>query len=511
MFASIFIWPVIMKAYEKKRRLKQEKDRQVKYNKYIESKRKVIQDEVARQEKILHYNFPTTKECQDIILTRNDRLWERRIEDDDFLEVSLGLGNQDMEINIKYPEDHFSMTEDNLKDIVTNLGQEPKILQNVPIELSLIKHPILAIVGSSRNNINLASQLLLQVLALHSYDDLKLVILTNKQNELDWEQLKIAPHLFSDDKSIRYFGSGAEEHKEICYHLEQVYLQRKGNGEESSKQESYTPHYLIITDSYKTVRNQEIIKKLLDEKENLGFSLVILNDNISSLPDQCQTFINSAEEKCELFRSLLNNKNQLFVVDNNTFYDYNLCMKVLANIPIEIDRNKSGKLPDKIGFLQMYEAYKIEQLNIQNRWQKNNPGLSLGAPVGVGRDGEKISLDLHEKYHGPHGLIAGMTGSGKSEFIITYILSMAINYHPYEVQFILIDYKGGGLAGAFENKTSGLKLPHIVGTITNLDTVEIKRSFASIESELKRRQAAFNKAREILRTEIQTSTTLESA
>ena len=111
--------------------------------------------------------------------------------------------------------------------------------------------------------------------------------------------------------------------------------------------------------------------------------------------------------------------------------------------------------------------------------------------------GEKISIDLHEKYHGPHGLIAGMTGSGKSEFIITYILSMAINYHPYEVQFILIDYKGGGLALAFQNQSLGLKLPHLVGTITNLDKNEIQRSLASIESELKRRQALFNEAREI--------------
>ena len=72
---------------------------------------------------------------------------------------------------------------------------------------------------------------------------------------------------------------------------------------------------------------------------------------------------------------------------------------------------------------------------------------------------------------------------------------MAINYHPYEVQFILIDYKGGGLTGAFENPTTGIKLPHLVGTITNLDANEIKRSLASIESELKRRQKLFNIAR----------------
>ena len=100
--------------------------------------------------------------------------------------------------------------------------------------------------------------------------------------------------------------------------------------------------------------------------------------------------------------------------------------------------------------------------------ENNDPTKSLQAPVGVDKNGELFKLDLHEKFHGPHGLIAGMTGSGKSEFIITYILSMAINYSPNEVSFILIDYKGGGLAGAFENKETGIRLPHLAGTITNL-------------------------------------------
>ena len=90
-----------------------------------------------------------------------------------------------------------------------------------------------------------------------------------------------------------------------------------------------------------------------------------------------------------------------------------------------------------------------------------------------------------------------MTGSGKSEFIITYILSMAVNYHPDEVAFILIDYKGGGLAGAFENKKKGIKLPHLAGTITNLDGASINRSLVSIQSELRKRQSIFNEAKQI--------------
>ena len=91
-----------------------------------------------------------------------------------------------------------------------------------------------------------------------------------------------------------------------------------------------------------------------------------------------------------------------------------------------------------------------------------------------------------------------MTGSGKSEFIINYIMSMALNYHPYEVSFVLIDYKGGGLTGAFENREIGMKLPHLAGTITNLDTNEMNRSLASIQSELRKRQRMFNEARDKL-------------
>ena len=84
-------------------------------------------------------------------------------------------------------------------------------------------------------------------------------------------------------------------------------------------------------------------------------------------------------------------------------------------------------------------------LILTNSPKNNNPVNSLGVPIGVRADGELFTLDLHEKFHGPHGLIAGMTGSGKSEFIITYILSMCLNFNPDEVSFVLIDYKGGGL------------------------------------------------------------------
>ena len=143
----------------------------------------------------------------------------------------------------------------------------------------------------------------------------------------------------------------------------------------------------------------------------------------------------------------------------------------------------------------MYNVGRIEQLNIRNRWKNNDIINTLKVPIGVHSSGEQFFLDLHEKAHGPHGLIAGSTGSGKSEFIVTCLLSLAVNFHPDEVQFVLIDYKGGGLAMAFDNHEAKTRIPHVVGTITNLDTAEMNRTLVSINSELKRRQRMFNDAK----------------
>ena len=109
---------------------------------------------------------------------------------------------------------------------------------------------------------------------------------------------------------------------------------------------------------------------------------------------------------------------------------------------------------------------------------------TLAAPLGV-MGGERIfSLDIHERAHGPHGLVAGTTGSGKSELLQSWILSMALNLHPHDVAFVIIDYKGGGMANLL------VDLPHVVGKITNIGS-NIGRSLVSLQSEMKRRQRIF--------------------
>ena len=277
------------------------------------------------------------------------------------------------------------------------------------------------------------------------------------------------------------------------------FVDRNGKMETSQMDyKQYKPYYLILTDDYKSVRDVELIKDVTDMKVNYGFSLVVISPRLINIPNECSAFISIGDKKSGIFENeLVSNKQKEFVADFDPTLNIYECCKLIANIPIDIAK-ENRSLPSSVSFLEMYNVGMVEQLNILNRWKSNDPTKTLQVAIGLDKSRELFKIDLHEKAHGPHGLIAGMTGSGKSEFIITYVLSMALNYHPNEVSFVLIDYKGGGLTGAFENKETGMKLPHLAGTITNLDTVEMNRSLASVQSELRRRQRLFNEARDKL-------------
>ena len=508
IFGCLII-PRIANRYKKKIKKKKEELRQSKYRKYLNEKEEQIQQIMKQQKQILLENSLTVDECTEIILKKKDNIWYREIKDDDFLRVRLGVGSCSVKIKLQAPEKHFTLEEDDLYNLVTDVVNKTRKLDDIPITLSLTDKVVSAIICNCKFKRQFINSILVQLMALHSSLDLKIVIFTDSENENRWEFLKYLPHVFSEDRQMRFFASNIEEAKEISDYLETEFKYRvnglKNAGSEEYKEiksdmgyKNFSSYYLIINDNYKISKNLGIINLVTKEEINCGFSLLIIEDSIKNLPTSCETFVNVLDTESGIFEQEINNQQQkVFKAEYSNNLDMMRLSTILFNIPVAI-KDEKYELPKSISFLEMYGVSKIEQLNIMNRWKQNNPVLNLAVPIGVHTNGELFKLDLHEKYHGPHGLIAGSTGSGKSEFIISYILSVAVNYSPYEVQFVLIDYKGGGLAGAFENKELGTKLPHLVGTITNLDTAEMNRTLVSIDSELKRRQKLFNEVRDKL-------------
>ena len=495
MLICMVLFPILTVKYNKNKKKRYEEKRQKRYKEYLDQKSESINRIMNKQRNILFENNVSAEECSKIILSRGSRLWERRIEDYDFLSVRLGIGDVPLNIDIQYPEEKFRMEDDNLIEILNSIADNSKTIKAAPISTSLVERNISALIIQEENEMKKFMQsLIIQLIAFHSYEDLKLVFFLKEDKNENWEYVKMLPHVWDNTKQIRFFADDYDDMKEISKYLEEEFQNRSAYVDKNYK--SFAPYYLIITDDHKKIESLKIITEILKMKTNIGFSILYITNDLTQLPNECKTFINFDNVKGTIFENEIssNTKKDLVFDTSVTFFFEKIC-KTIANIPIKYTSSAANILPSNYTFLEMYDVGCIEQLNILERWNKNDTTRSLKALIGIDNIGMPIALDIHEKFHGPHGLIAGSTGSGKSEFIITYILSLAINYHPNDLSFVLIDYKGGGLAGAFQKKN--IKIPHLVGTITNIDTNGLQRSLASIQSELKRRQIIFNEARNV--------------
>ena len=494
MLAGTLLWPMINKKYEAKKSAEKELLRQEKYKQYLDDIRKEILNESEKQKEIMLENYVSLDECKNRILNKDSELWERIIGTEDFLKIRLGMSNLPLKAEIVYPPKNFELITDNLKDELYELVNEPKELENVPLTYSLVENHVSGIIGEKAVLIEYLKGIILQISALHSYDEVKLVVLYNEEDDIKF--VKWLPHIWSEDEEIRFMAKNADELKEITSYMEkqiQIRMLEKEHGNFEIKKSA--PYYVIISTNKALTERAGFIAEILKQDENIGISLISACEEMKDLPKECKIVTELNRDNSKIYdKNETNGKPLELKPDVIKNVDIEKIAIELANVKLN-EKEKKYVLPEKVGFLEMFQAGKIEHLNILKRWKENNTALTLQTPIGINEYGDIFTLDLHQKYHGPHGLIAGMTGSGKSEFIITYILSMAVNYHPDEVAFILIDYKGGGLAGAFKNEN--YCLPHVVGTITNLDGGAIGRSMASLDSELKRREEIFNEAKSL--------------
>lgn len=512
MLIAAFIVPKILTNYNKKKFQEKKDKRDTKFTAYLDEKEKTIDLTTKKNIQIMNDNYLSSTACK-TINSNNRFFWSREVGDKDFARVRLGIGTIDNPIEIAATEKEFIIESEPLQERVFQIVNKYKKINNVPITVSLLEKKISAFIVENQNieAHDYFKNIIAQLITLQSAADLKIVIFTDETNEDKWDFVRFMPHSWSEDKSIRYFATNTEDMKKISESILEELKERKlkldgkvNDEDEAEKKLSrndihFKPHYIIISDNYKNNMRVPVIDEVLKNPDaNYGMSLIFLSETLKNLPSECSTFIEIGNKDGAILEKNISSNNQIIF---NFEYDDSIDIRKICNYELNIPlvpKDGISQLPTSISFLDMYGVSKIEQLNITNRWKENDPVISLAAPIGVYASGETFVLNLHEKNHGPHGLIAGSTGSGKSEFIITYILSMCVNYHPDEVQFVLIDYKGGGLAGAFENREIGISIPHLAGTITNLDTASINRSLISINSELKRRQKIFNEARDSL-------------
>lgn len=488
MLCGMVVFPFFMKKRDKKRKRLREEERIQKYQKYLTNVRYEIAKAARNQSEILHENCPEMLRS----LREPDfwtmHLWNRKPADSDFLSFRLGIGNVPLQAEIGFPEERFSIEEDTLREQLIQFSEEKQIITDVPLNVSLRENRVVGVYGEKEARLNLLHNILLQIDTLYSYDEVKLILLMNPADEEQFAYARWMQHIWDDEKIFRFYATSIEDVKGINAKASQLLLKF----EEEKKLDQ---HYVIISTSKALSEKCSFIAEVLANSALTNFHYVGIFDELCELPKECDVLIQLIQNKGMIhFITSANSRKTNFTQDIVPMESVAQVVRRVADVALDLQKGKYA-LPGMLTFLDMFHVGKIGHLNIRRRWDENNPVLTLQTPIGVDVNGGTFYLDLHEKFHGPHGLVAGMTGSGKSEFIITFILSLAVNYHPNEVAFVLIDYKGGGLTGAFENDK--YRLPHLAGTITNLDGSAITRSILSIKSELRRRQTVFNQARRI--------------
>ncbi|MBS5355599.1 type VII secretion protein EssC [Streptococcus sp. HMSC065E03] len=473
--------------FKNRKKYKEDKKERVElYHLYLKDKAKDLEQLSRKQREGMFYHFPAIEDLTKMVKRYDSRIYEKTPLHFDFLAYRLGLGKVPTSYELKYGQEERSGKKDALEEEGYALFQAHQKIDNLPIVASLNRGPV-GYVGPRPIVLEQLQLLVAQLAVFHSYHDLTIIPIIPEEEKESWDWMRWLPHATLQDMNVRSFVYNQRTRDQVLNSLNQILKLRKAQKEEEKANDTkiFHPHYVVLITDETLILDHVIMEFFREDPTELGCSIIYVADVLSSLSENIQTVISIKDRnqgQLLLQEGVLRELD--FQLDHfPEGYDKEAISRGLA--PLKHIQQLKSSIPDSVTFLEMYQAETFNDLKVLSRWESHAPYQSLAVPIGLRGKDDLVYLNLHEKAHGPHGLIAGTTGSGKSETIQSYILSLAVNFHPHDVAFLLIDYKGGGMANLFKD------LPHLLGTITNLDGAQSMRALASINAEIHRRERLF--------------------
>ena len=473
--------------FKNRKKYKEDKKERVElYHLYLKDKAKDLEQLSRKQREGMFYHFPAIEDLTKMVKRYDSRIYEKTPLHFDFLAYRLGLGKVPTSYELKYGQEERSGKKDALEEEGYALFKAHQKIDNLPIVASLNRGPV-GYVGPRPIVLEQLQLLVAQLAVFHSYHDLTIIPIIPEEEKESWDWMRWLPHAILQDMNVRSFVYNQRTRDQVLNSLNQILKLRKAQKEEEKANDTkiFHPHYVVLITDETLILDHVIMEFFREDPTELGCSIIYVADVLSSLSENIQTVISIKDRnqgQLLLQEGVLRELD--FQLDHfPEGYDKEAISRGLA--PLKHIQQLKSSIPDSVTFLEMYQAETFNDLKVLSRWESHAPYQSLAVPIGLRGKDDLVYLNLHEKAHGPHGLIAGTTGSGKSETIQSYILSLAVNFHPHDVAFLLIDYKGGGMANLFKD------LPHLLGTITNLDGAQSMRALASINAEIHRRERLF--------------------
>lgn len=450
-----------------------------KYRKYISEKRNEIEVIRKKELEILNSMYPCINKEEQMFDEFSADLFDRVQTDEDFLHVRLGTGSVEARKKINYKKQEKLEVEDELQELPEQVAIDYKLLHKAPIVCDFKNCNAIGVYGSEEYRYELMKSMIIDLCSRQFYSDVHLIFIALSVNEKKVEWMRHLPHVYNDITNTRDIACD-DESKNIVFE----YLYKELTYRKHSK--AFNKRIIIFLYDEYGFKNHPI-SKFVSEAKELGVTFIFFEEEKSQIPQGCDYLIRiKTETEAELIDSANGEKTTEFKFENISDTTAKKIIDLIPPIYTE-EISLEGTLTKNITLFKLLNILAVDDLDLSKRWASSTVFQSMATPIGISKT-STIYLDLHDKAHGPHGLVAGTTGSGKSEILQTYILSTATLFHPYEIAFLIIDFKGGGMVNQFK------ELPHLLGAITNIDGKEINRSLKSIKAELQKRQRLFAEA-----------------
>jgi S-DNA-T family DNA segregation ATPase FtsK/SpoIIIE len=397
------------------------------------------------------------------------RLWERRRTDTDALVLRVGVADLPSTVKV----------ESGRQASADNAG--PHLLHAVPVPVPLRKIGVLGLAGPRPAASGVLRWLVVQLAAYHAPRDLTLTLLTTAATD-EWTWWMWLPHARPRDVEgyVAAVGNDAETVTARVAELLTLVRGRQELIKKSGRVEAeYFAAHVVVVDGARELRATPGLASLLEDGPAVGVYAICADQEERLLPESCTaTVVVDPEEpaRLELRRTGMAPLRDVLAEPVGDAWAAAVA-RALAPFKDVATEDGDVTLPDSVRLLDTLSLEPPTVDGVRARWLLD--GSTTAMTLGAGMDGH-FTVDLRRD--GPHGLIAGTTGSGKSELLQTIIASLAVANRPEAMNFVLVDYKGGS---AFKDCAF---LPHTVGLVTDLDSHLVERALTSLGAELKFRE-----------------------
>ncbi|MGJ4845795.1 FtsK/SpoIIIE domain-containing protein [Leifsonia sp. Le1] len=408
-------------------------------------------------------------------------LWHRRADQADFLALHIGSGDvpwkPDLDLRGVFRLD------DRVKEVLAQ-GR----LSSAPVIADISGAGVIGIVGDRDGCLALARSLVVQAAVHCGPADLTISVFCDEGRESEWEWASWLPQTRQAGTSdgARWMSNQREQSATM--------LRGLLDGIEGLP----TPAMLTVIDSNVLTEGRDAPARDLlgygritpgsaaaSQAASRSASGIVIAGTVDQLPASCTTVVEvGPDAACVVQHADDAGRIDQVILAGVTIEDAETCARTLAHFEDPELVVPGASLPSLVRLPELLDIETMNADTVRELWATSS---GISTPVGLGEAGP-LSLDIVKD--GPHGLVGGTTGSGKSEFLRSLVAGLAARNDPTQVNFILIDFKGGAAFKACE------RLPHTIGTISNLDEQLADRALRSLEAEMERRQRLFAQAGE---------------